>query len=330
MIEKAPKSRSKTEQRVKGHFSGHETFPLRQLWLTKAFRYAAEHNFDSGCFALESAIADLGVGKNMVSSMRHWALATDVLTEDSNGLRPGRIGELVIGTKDSPGTDPWFESNGSVWLIHWLLSGRGRRSTTWRWLFSRVNDASLEREKLVAQLGQWCEDQGMTASANTLRRDLEACLRCYLPRASAVSGEEAAEPLLSELSLLSTNGTQTGVRFNKGPKQSLDDGVFYFAVMDFWDLKHVGQPSTPATIPLMNLALDFYSPGRVFKLSEEELETRLLSAEVKTGGGLVYDEGLKSLSINHSRLTPQGAQTDREANKHELLKLVYSTHGLAA
>ena len=328
MSEKSLKTRGKGQQRVKGHFSGHETFPLRQLWLTKAFHYAALHNFEPNCFSLDSAIADLGVGKNMVSSIRHWALATDVLTEDSTGFSPGRIGELIIGSSDSPGRDPWFETANSIWLVHWLLAGRGRRSTTWRWFFSRVNEARYERDKLFPQLSQWCSDEGLTASANTLRRDLETCLRCYLPRASAISGEEAAEPLLSELALLSADGTQSAIRFNKGPKQTLDDNIFYFSVLDFWDLKHQGQESTPATIPLMNLALDFYSPGRVFKLSEEELEARLLRAEIKTNGGLIYDESIRALSISHERLTPQGAQTDREANKVALINLAYASSGL--
>jgi hypothetical protein len=143
-------SRGKGTQ--KGHFSGHETFPLRQIWLTKAFRYAASHNFSPVCFNEDAAIADLGVGKNMVSAIRHWALATDVLIEDSEGLRPGRLGRLLIGTEEEPGLDPWLEDANSVWLVHWALAGRGRRSTTWRWLFSRVHEATFDRERLASQL----------------------------------------------------------------------------------------------------------------------------------------------------------------------------------
>jgi len=317
---------SKEKARQKGHFSGHETFPLRQIWLTKAYRYAASQNFDPACFTDDSAIAELGVGKNMVSSIRHWALATDVLAEDAGTMRPGRLGQLLIGTEDFPGIDPWFEDTNSVWLVHWALAGRGKRSTTWRWLFSKVSESAFDRDRLVSQLSQWVSEEGMSSSANTLRRDLETCLRCYLPRYSANSGEEAAEPLLSELGLLSNAGAQGNLRFNKGPKRTLGVYSFYFAVLDFWDLKHaaLGVP-TPSTIPLLNIGLDFYSPGRVFKMSEEEIETRLQQAETLTDGGLIYDESVKHVSINHSKLTPKGSQTDRESNKYDLASQAFSS-----
>jgi hypothetical protein len=169
----------------------------------------------------------------------------------------------------------------------------------------------------------------MASSENTLRRDLETCLRCYLPRSTAASGEEAAEPLLSELALIGSAGAQGNFRFNKGPKRTLGNYCFYFTVLDFWDLKHsVLGVQTPSTIPLLNIALDFYAPGRVFKLSEEELETRLQQAETLTDGGLIYDESVKNLTIYHTKLTPKGSQTDREANKYDLVLRDFSTEVL--
>ena len=62
-----PLNQKKIKQSEKGHFSGHETFPLRQLWLYKAYRAAEENDFDGGVFTDDSAIAKFGVGKNMVS-----------------------------------------------------------------------------------------------------------------------------------------------------------------------------------------------------------------------------------------------------------------------
>lgn len=309
----------------RAHFSGHETFPLRQLWLNKAYRYAASHKFDSGAFSLDSAIGDLGVGKNMVSSMRHWALATQVLTEDRDGMGPGALGELIVGDDEHPGLDPWFEDVSSAWIVHWMLSGRGARSTTWQWLFSRVSDGNFDKERLFAQLTQWCREEGFNTSANTLRRDIDTCIRCYLPKGSSTSTEEVAEPLLAELGLMSATGVQGAMRFNKGPKQTLADHIFYFAVLDFWDSKHAAlETDTPKTIPLMSIALDYYSPGRVFKLGEEEIESRLQRAEDLTDKALIYDESVKNLTIDIGRLTPREVQTDRERNKYGLIRRAYA------
>lgn len=57
----------------KGQFSGHETFPLRHLWLRKAYD-AVKEGAPRSIFTEPEAIITFGVGKNMVSSIRHWAL----------------------------------------------------------------------------------------------------------------------------------------------------------------------------------------------------------------------------------------------------------------
>lgn len=58
------------------HFSGHETFPLRQMWLKKVYDRADSFGYiHKSTFTNEDAIAKFGVGKNMVASIRHWALA---------------------------------------------------------------------------------------------------------------------------------------------------------------------------------------------------------------------------------------------------------------
>ena len=63
--------------------SGHETFPLRYGWLKKAFdavRDTESEDDNRYVFTGPDAIARFGVGKNMGSSMRHWAVAAGVIT----------------------------------------------------------------------------------------------------------------------------------------------------------------------------------------------------------------------------------------------------------
>ena len=59
---------------IKPSFSGHETFPLRHGWLEKA--YDAVYSSEKNPFTEDLAIADFGVGKNMVNAIKHWAIAT--------------------------------------------------------------------------------------------------------------------------------------------------------------------------------------------------------------------------------------------------------------
>lgn len=56
-------------------FSGHDSFQCRQLWLKKGYDFILEgKNFND-----EDAVVQLGVGKNMVSSIRFWLKAYSIV-----------------------------------------------------------------------------------------------------------------------------------------------------------------------------------------------------------------------------------------------------------
>ena len=83
---------------MRGHFSGHETFPFRYTWLKKA----VDGVLDNGSvFSEDGASVRFGVGKNMVSSMRHWSVSLGLLEDASSAgkgrLRPLRATELGSG-----------------------------------------------------------------------------------------------------------------------------------------------------------------------------------------------------------------------------------------
>ena len=74
-------------------FSGHETFPFRYPWLKKGFDAVCA---DGDAFLREDAVTTLGVGKNMVRSIRHWCLAAGVLQENRGG-DGGALRKLAAG-----------------------------------------------------------------------------------------------------------------------------------------------------------------------------------------------------------------------------------------
>src|SRR2546425_871441 len=77
-------------------FSGHETFAFRYPWLPKAL---AGLKIAPCLFKEEEkAIVELGVGKNMVRSMRFWIEATGVVQPlVGGGLGPTPMGKLFFG-----------------------------------------------------------------------------------------------------------------------------------------------------------------------------------------------------------------------------------------
>ena len=52
-------------------FSGHESFACKSLWLKKGYDFVVQERD----FNAPDAVIHLGVGKNMVSSIRYWLKA---------------------------------------------------------------------------------------------------------------------------------------------------------------------------------------------------------------------------------------------------------------
>jgi len=268
------------------HFSGHETFPLRQMWLKKAFEQTGTDGLIlKSTFTAESAIAEFGVGKNMVAAIRHWALACDVLRDTSPTAYS--VSPIAREIFRDGGLDPYSENPSTAWYVHWWLAGKGNRATTWYWLFNHVTAPAFSRDDLEAPLAEFARklDPKRKLSASTLSRDIETCLRGYAPRSAGGTPEDFAEPMLGELGLISEEH-KGHFAFRRGPKATLEDGTFAYALLDFWDRSAPGLSS----LAFEAIAYGEGSPGRVFKLDEDSMAERLLALEDLTKGVLSWTD----------------------------------------
>jgi hypothetical protein len=274
-------------------FSGHETFPLRQMWLKKAFDQRTHDNtVDRSVFLSDDAIARFGVGKNMVASIRHWALACRIIDDQRDSRLPYRVTPLAQAIFSDDGYDPYSEDVATAWFVHWCLAGEGNRATTWFWLFNRVSSPSFTREDVHAPLLEYAKKREQKLSASTLTRDIETCVRSYVPRVGAGSPEDYAEPMLGELGLIQEE--QKGVfAFRRGPKVTLSDGIFAFALANYWRRTAAGD----SALAFEAIAYGDGSPGRVFKLDEDSVAERLFALSALTKGRMNWDDtaGLRQI-----------------------------------
>jgi hypothetical protein len=294
---------------TKPQFSGHETFPLRQLWLRKSYE-AAKTDTDS-VFSDESAIARFGVGKNMVSSMRFWATACQIIQDDGGRYTTTPLGDMIFGPA---GLDPYCEQTATPWLVHWILASTPAKTTTWHYVFNHIVQQVFERDTVVKALSEAVAENNFRISVATLRRDVECCLRSYVPRAGGESPEEMSEPLLGELGLIQQN-SRGAFEFRRGAKRTLPDGVFAYALLDYWSrLEQQG-----AVMAFDRVAHDFGSPGRVFKLDEDAVAERLIALEQLSGGEILWTEqaGMRQVTRTGSALA------DMHKTKMNLLRTAY-------
>ena len=283
----------------KPQFSGHETFPLRYGWLKKAFDRVTETEGEAdnraACWG-EDAIARFGVGKTMVASMRHWATTARIIEEPSgsNSVRATQLGRMLFGHE---GLDPYMEHPTTLWLIHWQLAARPDK-TTWFWAFSHYAAITFERETLVRKLDRLAKDRSWSRVANTtVKSDVACFIRTYVARhpSGKIGHDDALESPLTELGLIKAIGKKDGFRFVRGPKSTLGDGVFVYALMDFWS-----RYSIAATLSFEAIAHEPGGPGRVFAFDENDVADRLATLDDVTSGALRWSEsaGLKQVVRN--------------------------------
>lgn len=258
-------------------FSGHESFACRYAWLPKAYRELAS---DPDTFADEDrAMVRLGVGKNMVRSIRFWVEVMGVAeptTGRSFALTP--FGRAVLA---DDGFDPYLEDTRTLWLLHWNVATNKDPLFAWQFLLFSWPFGELTRSEALAALRR--ETHRLTAphSDVTLGIHLDVFLHTYIPPRAAKGGpEQALDSPLAELELLHQVGERradgSGRRepsyaFRREPKPEVTSAVFEYCLDDYWRR----YKENDKTIAFRDVAVAPFSVGQVFKLPEDDVRCRL-------------------------------------------------------
>lgn len=270
-------------------FAGHETFPLRLLWLKKAHDALSVDGIQRRTFQEHEAIARFGVGKNMVQSMRHWAVASEMAEPVDLSHQPTPLAKMIL---DDGGLDPFLESPATLWLIHSSLAGAPMPCTTFYYAFNLLNQVEFDRDGLHQAIYELAQRRKARATSETIKRDVEVFLRSYVSRSS--DGEDAAEPLLAELGLIRDARLSGQYEFVRGPQPSLPDEIFAVHLQRYWT-----RQQQPPTLAAESIAYGPGSPGRVFKLDEDSVVTRLTRMADLTGGVFAWTDtaGLRQVNF---------------------------------
>ena len=302
---------SNTPAAVKYSFSGHETFPFRYTWLPKGVRHLQDR---PGLFVAENALVVLGVGKNMVKSIRHWCEATEVIrrVDKKGNVEVTEFGDRLLG---EGGWDPYLEDPGTLWLLHWKLVKSPNRASMWHLAFTKWASERFTRDQLIDWLSRLvaAEQTRTQATPASLRRDVEVFLRTYTPSRTRrdLPSEDTFDCPLVELGLIREE--DKGVYgFVRGPKPTLPDGVFVYALMDYWNSAAPHQ----RTLSFENILYGTGAPGGAFRLSENALAERL--ERLPAWAGLGYDDtaGLRVV-------LRRGSDLDEDLDPMRALALYY-------
>lgn len=247
------------ENSVNPVFANHETFHPRFGWLKKGFD-AAKKN--PGIFLQDDAPVRLGVGKNMVRSIRYWCSAFKIL--DKNNL-PTTFGEKLLGNN---GWDSYLEDPASLWLLHWNLLKPTCEAAAWYYTFNIFRDIEFTKEDIVAGLKDYIGRFNKTIAESSFIKDVSCILRMYAAQDFIRNNtpiEDSIDCPFNELGLIRHFGKN--YQFKIGAKANLPAEIIVAACLEY--TSRVGQGRNTINIP--SLLYDEGSPGIVFKLTENIL-----------------------------------------------------------
>ena len=259
-------------------FSGHESFACRYAWLPKAYRAVASNPATFG--DAEQAMVSLGVGKNMVRSIRFWVEVMGVAApQRDKTLVPTRFGEAVFG---DDGFDPFLEDIRTLWLLHWNVASRAEDPLFgWDFLLHKWPYIELTRSEALAAFERESRRLNTSHSAVTLGQHLDVFLHTYVStHGSSGPREESLDCPLAELELLESVGDRqsegSGRRepvyaFRREAKPEITTALFEYCLNDYWQRRQ----SEEATLTYRDVAIAPGGIGQLFKLPEDDIRARL-------------------------------------------------------
>lgn len=277
-------------------FSGHDSFQCRQLWLKKGYDFVLSgKNFND-----EDAVIQLGVGKNMVSSIRFWLKAFNIIDIKDN---PTEFAKRLFDDKE--GYDPFLEDEASLWLLHYQLIKNGFASI-YSIIFNEFRKEKLffNKDSFVNFMKRIDENNpDLNFNENTIGKDFIVFTNLYKYDPESNEVEDSFSGILSELGLLKliykpfkddSGKTKKKEEYfiENTERDNLSEAVVLFTILD--------NSNYGNSISLNSLEYDWNSPGSIFALNKSGLMNKILDFVDKYEDITFTDQaGIKELQFKN-------------------------------
>lgn len=243
-------------------FGRHESFGLRYGWITKGTQAFLKN---PGVFEQDDATVTLGVGRNMVKSIKYWLQAAKILKRvEYNELQLTSIGKFLFGKN---GVDQYLEDDTTLWLLHWLVSTNATTGTVFFWFFNCFHRTEFEAEDVNTSLNVFLEHNTEKRFAKkTLKNDIQVLLRMYTRHNTYKNDSLIMESPFSNLGLISYFPKEKIYRSRLTKRGDIPIYIFGYALMSTF----LQENSSEIPIEkLMYTKNGTTSLGSVFRVSEE-------------------------------------------------------------
>lgn len=272
-------------------FRAHETFFIRKGWLSKGIKNVVA---DPAVFMGNSGnpMDVLGIGSNMVKSLRYWLQTVGLTTEPAYGKKEQSLTDFGKLVKKY---DPYIEELGTLWLLQYHLAKNLNDATSWYFFFNEFKLMEFDKDDFVRQLTAFLRMQNEEVSERSLEDDYNCIINTYLSRMKSnpekVQPESNIDCPLGELGLIDISNKKNKIYRKVSPKKETIHPLVVFAVI-------IDQACGAKEIKISSLQNDKLNIGKIFNLDIISLTSILYELELLGYIKVVRTAGLDIIKIN--------------------------------
>lgn len=150
----------------------HGTFSIREGWLEKAIHIIANSDDNKSLFSKDNGVIEFGIGSMMVTSLRYWLIATNIIDERTNKL--SEFGQLLLEF------DPYLDDDFSWWMIHEKLASNYKDAPILNIILNEFKARNFKKQDLNEFVLEYLKDNAIEySSENGVDSDIMVFLKTY-------------------------------------------------------------------------------------------------------------------------------------------------------
>ncbi len=237
-------------------YARHQTFHIRSGWLAKALE---ELSKDRRLFSKKDASIRLGIGKNMVQSLRFWVEAVGLVEQKAIKELNGKQGMILTKfgsiVKEY---DPYFEFDITWWIIHYNIVKDETQATSWHYLFNIYSRKEFDQFNFIDRISTYTNNAVLESS---YKKDFDCIISTYVKNDTiSDTPENNIICPLTELGLIKNKGN---IYYKTSPGKQIPLEVLFLVI------KEAANGNT--FINISNLENDVCNIGKVFNLSLDKI-----------------------------------------------------------
>lgn len=156
----------------------HETFFIRKGWINKGIKNVSRN--PEVFIDKEKKPSDiLGIGNNMVKSLRYWLQAVGLSEEPKSGKRIQKLTNLGELIREN---DPYIEEYGTLCLLQFELAKNEELATSWYFFFNRFNMKEFTKNDFTQSISNYLKMQNIDVAERSLDDDFNCIINTYISR----------------------------------------------------------------------------------------------------------------------------------------------------